>query len=108
MKMSSQDQIAHLEAVRQEEARERAHEARFPEHAKLRLIAEEAQANGRFIDWLHENKMTICVREGRHYEAIQKSIPELLATYHDIDVRKLNEEKDAMLNEQRALNAERE
>jgi hypothetical protein len=89
-------------------AQDRAHKAQYPEHAKLRAIAKESQANGHFIEWLNENGMQICkAEEGYsrvHYYPVQTSIQQLLARYHKINLTKLDEEKDAMLNQQRALN----
>jgi hypothetical protein len=81
---------------------------KYPEHAKLRLVVDESQRIGRFLDWLESEReppVSLCTGEphlgngGMHYERIRPGIEDLLAEYFGIDRQKLSEEKDAMVEE---------
>lgn len=77
----------------------------YPEHEKQRKILNEAQAIGRFIDWLHEQGM--CIGEYDHNDILYRkscSINEILAAHFGIDLNRINEEKEDMLNEFRKIN----
>ena len=102
----------------------------YPEHEKLQAIKEKSQAIGEFIEWLHNNKKVIFskyfrffkgtyneVSEGEEvdeedvFESLMPSplrIEETLAEYFDIDLKKLEEEKRAMLETLRQANAKEE
>ena len=77
----------------------------YPEHEKLKAVQEESQAIGEFLEF---GGYTLC----EHYEVnpetgspyidphwmpARKSIQDILAEYFDIDQKKLEEEKRAML-----------
>ena len=90
------------------------HDAKYPEHVKLRSISGQSQAIGAFLDWLlnaHEPELFLCIREKHHgrgsmtYGHAVYSIEKLLAEYFEIDSQKISDEKDAMV---RALQQEAE
>ncbi|HUV10815.1 MAG TPA: hypothetical protein VMX12_07525 [Acidimicrobiia bacterium] len=67
----------------------------YPEHAKLRAVADKSQAIGEFLDeWLPTQGIILAHvdRDGR-----VPSIQELLAEFFGIDRDKLEAEKRAML-----------
>ena len=79
----------------------------YPEHEKLSAVKEQSQAIGGFLDWLiNEQGCHIAEYPGDSDELmpISNSIERLLATYFDIDLGKIAAEKDAMLEDHRALN----
>ncbi|RWR30466.1 hypothetical protein D2T29_12405 [Sinirhodobacter populi] len=82
----------------------------LPEHEKLKAIKPLSQAIGIFIEWLGQNGMTIC-SENRspyrpdEYVPIQRTTEKLLADHFEIDLNRLAAEKEAMLEEVRAVNA---
>lgn len=65
----------------------------YPEHDKLRKISDRSQACGEFLDWLEEEK---------GWELPSHSKPALLAEFFEIDQERLEDEKQAMLNELRS------
>lgn len=88
----------------------------FPEHEKLRAVADKSQAAGEFLDWLLEEKgyslgqyhqhADACYDEddkrvcGRSKDTLYPACPrvtDLLAEFFGIDKEKLEEEKRAML-----------
>lgn len=71
----------------------------YPEHEKLKAISKESQTCGEFLEWA-EGKSYI-IRNWRK----RASLTTMLAQYFEIDEEKLAAEKDAMLEEQRKLNA---
>lgn len=82
--------------------------AEYPEHKKLMAAKEESQTIGSFLDWLLEAKgYRICKYQECFTEhvlvEINQGIEALLADYFKIDLQKIAEEKDAMLEEMRAI-----
>jgi hypothetical protein len=95
---------------------------KYPEHEKLKVIAHLSQSNFDFIEWLgaekgyrlcraHEHTedcepdpsrfgYTCGLSEGEYY-SILPSIRDLLAEFHGIDLKKIESEKEAMLEELR-------
>lgn len=72
--------------------------APYPEHEKLKRVADRSQAIGEFVDWLHTQGVTLahwhnCTQLVPHGTPIEK----LLARYFEIDLDKIEEEKRAML-----------
>lgn len=70
----------------------------YPEHEKLRAIKEESQVCGEFIEWLG--------MQGYSVEPISRKtrafvLRAQLANFFEIDEEKLEEEKQAMLEELR-------
>ena len=96
---------------------------RCPEHEKLEKVKEASQTIGEFLDWLKTTRGTqlsklhkhdeLCGRiykwgEGKdcglteeHYQPDYTSTHNLLAEYFGIDLQKLEQEKQAMLDELR-------
>lgn len=84
----------------------------YPEHDKLAAIKAESQLLGEFLSWLDERGIRLS-----HYNPlgsrragddglveIGRSREELLAEYFEIDLRKLDDEKRDMLEQQQRLN----
>lgn len=94
----------------------------YPEHDKLHAIHERSQAIGEFLEWLNSEGVFLC-REHEHtsdcyaegddiwddiwitcdYRSGEMvsdcvSIEKRLAAYFDIDLKKIAEEKDQMLD----------
>lgn len=89
----------------------------YPEHEKLRAVADESQAIGEFLETAG---YTLCELRtfteplddaGNTYETrprlapIAKGIQQILADYFEIDLAKIEAEKRAMLDALRAMNA---
>jgi hypothetical protein len=71
----------------------------YPEHEKMRAVKEESQRLGEFLDWaLNTRKPSIRIPKFNGIEA-------LLAEYFEIDLKKVSEEKDQMVEELRRANA---
>lgn len=98
--------------------------AEYPEHEKLKRIKDKSEAIGDFLEWLrYERGLTVCDRH-RHSDGcytdtmtdeygsyrtmicnlrdgdllpISLSTETLLAEYFEINLRRLSEEKDTML-----------
>lgn len=76
-----------------------------PEHEKLDKIRHKSQAVGEFLDWLAEEKgVRLCTLQkveefsGRQYWPIRVSNQEIIAEFFDIDLDKLDKEKQEMLD----------
>lgn len=77
----------------------------YPEHEKLRAVCDQSQSQGEFIDWLSNKGIFLARYYGNHDAGpIHEPVTSLLAEYHDIDTRKLEAEKRAMLDEIRRAN----
>lgn len=77
----------------------------YPEHLKLRAVKDQSQTIGQFIDWLmHEREPAVelmVLQQGRNfcdYRPVGGTIQTLLAEYLEIDLQKLDAEKEAMLD----------
>jgi hypothetical protein len=72
----------------------------YPEHEKLKAVKDRSQAIGEFLEWLQEEKgLSICKwsDEEREYLLAYVSTQALLAEFFKIDRKKLEEEKEGML-----------
>ena len=82
----------------------------YPEHDKLKLVADKSQAIGEFIEWLAEEGRGIYLAVphpfGEGLVPANKSITRLLAEFFEIDLDKIETEKRAMLDNLRKLNKE--
>jgi len=85
----------------------------YPEHEKLKKVEQISHRIGEFLDWLGEEDMRICEfldcvdDEGfpmKGYWPVRDGILELLARYFDIDMKKIESEKQAMLQALRERN----
>jgi hypothetical protein len=100
----------------------------YPEHEKLKAVQEKSQAIGSFLEWLTGTKKYVTakyvkvwndeiidseedVSEENREDIYDQLIPEslhinnILAEYYEIDLKKLEQEKCAMLEELRKLNS---
>ncbi len=86
----------------------------YPEHAKLEAVKDQSQAIGDFLEWLGNDRpngpVFLCERrENAHVDNIwaptSASTERLIAEYFDIDEKKLEAEKRAILAAQRKANA---
>lgn len=94
----------HVLAKHEQEKKQHEHDAKYPEHVKLRAVSNESQKIGNFLNWLlNEKNLTLCVAEPQRreveYVPTTEGIDSLLGEYFDIDPKKLSEEKDAMVAE---------
>lgn len=91
--------------------------APYPEHEKLKAIADKSQVVGEFVEWLgskgiHLADYPACLTGGDHAHhecrrserlyTIDTPIRKLLAEFFDIDQDKIDAEKDAMLEQLRS------
>ena len=94
---------------------------KYPEHARLKAVATQSQTVGTFLDWLRDEKgislavqhkhADSCKEDGERYNNCGYSEGEympafattrgLLAEFFEIDERKIEDEKLAMLAELR-------
>ena len=77
----------------------------YPEHDKLREVAEQTQAIGEFIEWL-EGKGIFLARyvDGSNFPRHVHGFRDLLAEWAGIDENKLEAEKRQMLASLRTAN----
>lgn len=73
-----------------------------PELDRLRIVQDEAHIIGAFLEWLGENGMHVTTDNGD--DAYNCSIERTLAGYFGIDLRKVDDEKRAVLDWQRKQN----
>ncbi len=89
----------------------------YPEHDKLRKVKDKSQEMGYFLDWLSSTNIVLCKIHthdegckdddgdnycGYHedeYTSIRVGPEQLLSEYFNIDLKKLEEEKQQMLEE---------
>lgn len=80
----------------------------YPEHNKLRAVAEIAQAQGEFLEWLKAKGYELAewTKDGNDNDRLSPvhvPLSTLSAEYHDIDLTRLEEEKRAILKAHREL-----
>lgn len=86
-------------------------ETDYPEHEKLKKVKHTSQAIGEFLEWLSTQGLTVCetyrnpdsLRDGEYFPATS-STNALLARFFEIDLEKIEKEKQAMLEEMRKAN----
>ena len=89
---------------------------KYPEHQKLQAVREKSQAIGEFLEWLRNAKgfrlaqwmkvpdESAFAAEGDEVDELVEQFPnveKLLAEHFQIDLGKLEQEKQAMLDEVR-------
>lgn len=88
---------------REREEQERAWDKKYPQHAALRLVKNDSQKLGQFLEWMSEQGWTICHLKKNaweeEYTPTYHSINKVLAAYFGIDEVALSNEKDAMVEE---------
>lgn len=84
----------------------------YPEHDKLLAVKDQTQAIGEFIEWVraaHGAELMVYFEgdhEGWYSIFARRSLEKLLAEWSGIDLKKIDEEKRAMLEVLRKLNEE--
>lgn len=81
---------------------------KYPEHDKLKAVEKESQFLGGFLEWANEEGMFLAEYDDDIMRTVRKSTNTLLAEYLDIDLVKLEKEKQGMLAEIRKMNAKSE
>jgi hypothetical protein len=73
----------------------------YPEHERLKAIKDKSQAIGEFLEWLDSHpSITLCDIDSNHdYFPTHVTNNTLLAEYFGIDLAKLENEKQLMLDE---------
>lgn len=82
---------------------------KLPEHEKLKAIQPKSQAIGEFLEWAGEQGMALASYGDERGDRetlfhVSRSKENLLAEFFEIDLKKLEAEKEAILAEQRTLN----
>lgn len=75
----------------------------YPEHEKLKEIQPKSQAIHEFIDWVSTEHGIELSSDHR-----MPRLTNLVAEFFDIDLNKINAEKDAMVEEMRRHNERRQ
>lgn len=79
----------------------------YPEHEKLAAVKDESQAQGEFLSWLTSEKgVHLFVFDGDSPRSLMCSAEDLLAEYHGVDLKALEREKRAMLEQMRRASSE--
>ncbi len=78
---------------------------KYPESTRMKEVSEQSQAIGEFIDWMNRNAMQVCEwvenKHRKEYLPVAMSIEEMLAKYYQINLKRVEEEKQQMLVEHR-------
>jgi len=69
---------------------------KYEEHEKLHKVKDQSQTIGQFLEWLNE-QYTLCESDEDTYYPTHINIEKLLATYFEIDLDKIENEKQQML-----------
>lgn len=70
-----------------------------PECERMLAVKDQSQAIGQFIDWLYsEKKWELCARQEHKLFPVSLNIEQLLAEYFGIDLKKVEEERRAILD----------
>lgn len=78
----------------------------YPECAKMAAVQDKSQAIGAFLDWLSEKGIVLAsYYEEAELSPYRTNIEQLLAEYFEIDLDKVDKEKQAMIEELRRENA---
>lgn len=74
----------------------------YPECEKMKLVSSESQSIGAFLDWCGEQGFELRDWDNEYQDQpgpLHKSIEQLLAKYFEIDLVKVESERQQMLNE---------
>jgi hypothetical protein len=74
----------------------------YPEHEKLAKVRDKSQAIGEFLEWASEKGWHLAYYpEDPNYDAemrwVRETVHQILAKYFGIDLKRLEDEKRAML-----------
>lgn len=76
---------------------------KYPEHAKVRAVQQEARIIGDFLTWLEQEGMQVFeVDDGGDTQPVRMSTEKFIAFYFGIDMERFSREKDAMVDEMRS------
>jgi hypothetical protein len=82
-------------------------ETEYPEHDKMKAIVGDSQTIGEFLEWLQEEGFVIAHWGVDDWDETLLpdyiSIERRLAAYFDIDLGKINVEKESMIEELRRM-----
>lgn len=79
--------------------------SKYPEHQKLKAIQGKSQSICEFVEWLSEKNIQLAVlEESGDYSPPVRNLTSLVAEFFDIDMKKIDAEKDAMIEEIRRAN----
>jgi len=83
---------------------------KYPEHEKMSQITDRSHTISEFLEWLESRRILLCEAADERswdstYIPIVLNVEQLLAEYFEIDLDKINNEKDEMLKEVRKINA---
>lgn len=80
--------------------------SKYPEHDKMHAIKDQSQAIGEFLEWCGERRWQLVDMDTDF--PVRKRTEELLAEFFEIDLKKVEEEKLAMLASLRKAHEGRE
>lgn len=73
----------------------------YPECEKMTEVHEESQSIGAFLEWAQEQGFELCIvnetTSRNHFIPIRMSMEELLAKYFEIDLTKVEIERQQMI-----------
>lgn len=81
--------------------------SQYPEHDKLRAIKGDNDIIASFLEWLQDKKTPLVLCDYTPHTELHPtrfSIEQVLAIYFDIDLKKLSDEKDRMVEAMQAAN----
>ena len=77
----------------------------YPEHEKLSKVKDKSQVIGEFLEWLQGPKcytIAFYPENSNSLFTVRTNTEKLIAEFFEVDLKKLEEEKIAMLNELRS------
>lgn len=79
----------------------------YPEHEKMRVVKDRADAISGFLEWAQGGGYRLCLwsdmSRGGNWSPIRQSIEGLVADYLEIDLKRVEAEKRAMLEKIREV-----
>ena len=75
----------------------------YPEHDKMMVVKDQSEIIGEFLDWATE-KMIFLTRGENDGSTWVVNTDDLLAEFFEVDLKKIADEKEAMLDKMRELN----
>jgi hypothetical protein len=84
----------------------------YPEHEKLKVVAQDSQKLADFLDWIESRHWCVAEYVGERMYPVRfgnyrPAKDSLLAEYFEIDLKKIDKEKDQMLEEMRESHIQR-
>lgn len=76
--------------------------SKYPECDKMKEVSEKSQAIGEFIEWLGYEKNIYLMHEDE--TPVRMSMEVMLAEFYNIDLKKVEQERQQMLDEIRSQN----